>query len=77
MQDFLTFVDANGQLNGHSANSSRPTHYFLSKFSTLQAPAPSCPLVQEQLSNLLLGSLTEHNVSAVGGNVPTALAITA
>ena len=35
MEDFLTFVDANSQPNGRSADSSGPTYYFISKFSTL------------------------------------------
>ena len=38
MNDFLTFVDQNSQPNGRSADSYGPTHYFLSKFTTIQTP---------------------------------------
>ena len=67
MQDFLTFVDANSQLNGHSANSSGSTHYFLSKFSTLQAPAPSYPPVQEQLSRSVVGEFNRAQLECGRG----------
>ena len=49
MDDFLAFVDANSQPNGRSAESSGPTYYFLSKFSTLQTPPSNCPNFQERL----------------------------
>ena len=38
LQDFLTFVDANSQPNGRSVGSYCPTHYFISKFMTIQMP---------------------------------------
>ena len=55
MEDFLTFVDANSQPNGRSADSSGPTFYFLPKFSTLQAPLPDSPQFQERMSRSLIG----------------------
>ena len=42
LNDFLAFVDANSQPNGRSADSSGPTHYFVSQFATVQAPDPKC-----------------------------------
>ena len=55
MEDFLSFVDSNSQPNGRSADSSGPTYYFLSKFSTLQAPTPNSPHFQEHLSRSVIG----------------------
>ena len=46
MDDFLA---ANSQPNGPSAESSGPTYYFLSNFSTLQTPPSNCPNFQERL----------------------------
>ncbi len=48
LNDFLAFVDANSQPNGRSADSSGPTHYFVSNFSTIQAPKPGCSHYQER-----------------------------
>lgn len=49
LNDFLAFVDANSQPNGRSADSSSPTHYFVSNFAAVQAPKPGCPHYQERL----------------------------
>ena len=40
LKDLLTFVDANSQPNGKNAVyiSYCPTHYFLTKFTTIQIP---------------------------------------
>jgi len=37
-EDFLNFVDCNVQPNGRSVDSSGPTHYFVSTFTTIQVP---------------------------------------
>lgn len=55
MEDFLSFIDANSQSNGRSADSSGPTHYFLPKFTTLQMPAKNCPHYEERLARSLIG----------------------
>ena len=39
LEDFLTFMDANSEPNGCSDN---PTHYFVSKFSSVQISIPGC-----------------------------------
>ena len=38
MNDFISFVDANSQPNGRSAESHGPIPYFISKFATIQTP---------------------------------------
>ena len=55
MESFLTFVDANSQPNGRSADSSGPTFYFLPKFSSLQMPAKDCPQYQERVTQSVVG----------------------
>lgn len=37
-EDFLNFVDCNVQPNGRSVDSSGPTRYFVSTFTTIQVP---------------------------------------
>ena len=54
MEDFLY---VNSQPNGRSADSSGPTYYLLSKFTTLQAPAPTSPQFQEHLSRSVVGEI--------------------
>ena len=46
LEDFLAFMNANSEPNGCSDN---PTHYFMSKFSTVQAPKPGCSQYQQCL----------------------------
>ena len=76
MEDFLNFVDVNSQPNGRSADSRGPTYYFLSKFTTLQAPAPSSPQFQERLSRSVVGEFNRaQRELGRGENVLMALAI--
>lgn len=55
MDDFLAFVDMNSQPNGRSADSSGPTFYFLSKFTTIQTPKPGCPNYEGRLTRSVVG----------------------
>ena len=55
LNDFLAFVDANSQPNGRSGDSSGPTHYFVSKFATVQAPKPGCHHYEERLKRSVVG----------------------
>ena len=55
LNDFLAVVDANSQPNGRSGDSSGPTHYFISKFATVQAPKPDCSCYQERLKRSVVG----------------------
>ena len=50
MDDFLTFVDQNSKQNGRSADSMGPTHYFVPKSTTIQAPKPGTRHYEEHLS---------------------------
>lgn len=52
---FLEFVDINTQPNGRSADSSGPTHYFLPKFTTIQAPKPGVSHYAERLARSVVG----------------------
>ena len=56
LEDFLAFVDANSEPNGHSDN---PTHYFVSKFSTVKAPKPGCSQYQQRLKMSIVGDTEE------------------
>ena len=47
--EFLIFVDANNQPNGGSADSSQPTHYFVSGFTTIQTPKKNVANYDERL----------------------------
>ena len=53
--DFLTFVDANSQPSGRSADSSSATHFFLPKFRTIQTPKKGVANYQERLLQSLVG----------------------
>ena len=55
MEDFLQFVDMNSQPNGRSADSTGPTVYFLSKFTTIQAPKAGVGHYEERLSRSVVG----------------------
>ena len=46
-EKFLEFVDNNTQPNGRSADSTEPTHYFLPKFTTIQAPKTDVTLMKK------------------------------
>jgi len=50
MEDFFSFVDANSQPNGRSADLSGPINYFMLKFTTLQMPAKNCPHYEERVA---------------------------
>ena len=56
MADFLKFLDANSQPNGRSADSQCPTHYFISKFSTLPIPKSDFPTMVSECEGLWWGS---------------------
>ena len=47
MDAFLSLTDANSQPNGRSADSHGPTHYFISKFRTIQIPKKDVANYQE------------------------------
>ncbi len=55
MEKFLEFVDMNTQPNGRSADSSGPTHFFLPKFATIQAPKSKVSHYQERLARSVVG----------------------
>ena len=59
MDDFLSFVDAVSQPNGRSENSHGPTHYFLSKFTTIQMPKKNVTNYQEKLMRSVVGEFKE------------------
>ena len=48
-------MDMNTQPNGRSADSSGPTHYFLPKFTTIQAPKPGVSHYAERLVRSVVG----------------------
>ena len=54
-KEFLEFVDVNSQPNGRSADSTGPTFYFLSKFSTIQMPKNTVAHYEERLSRSVVG----------------------
>ena len=53
--DFLTFVDANSQPNGRSADSTSATHFFLPKFRTIQTPKKGVSSYDERVQQSLVG----------------------
>ena len=63
-KDFLAFVDANSQPNGRSADSTGPTYYFLSKFSTIQAPKPGVSNYEHSLQRSLVGEFNRAQAEA-------------
>ena len=67
MNDFLAFVDANSQPNGCSGDSSGPTHYFLSKFATVQAPKPGCSHYRDRLMRSVIGEFNRTQREAGRG----------
>ena len=64
LEDFLTFVDTNSEPNGRSDN---PTHYFVSKFSTVQAPKPGCSQYQQRLKRSIVGEFNHTQREAGRG----------
>ena len=64
LEDFLAFVDANSEPNGRSDD---PTHYFVSKFSTVQAPKPGCSHYQERLKRSVVGEFNRTQREAGRG----------
>ena len=65
MNDFLSFVDTNSQPNGRSADSTGPTSYFISKFSTIQTPKPSVKHYNDRLTRSVVGEF--NRVQAENG----------
>ena len=63
-EDFLAFVDANSQPNGRSADSTGPTYYFLSKFSTIQAPKHGDSNYEHSLQRSLVGEFNRAQAEA-------------
>jgi hypothetical protein len=55
LKDFLTFVDTNSQPNGRTTESYCPTHYFLSKFTTIQTPKTTVKNYDQRCSTSLAG----------------------
>ena len=68
LQDFLTFVDANSQPNGRSMGSYCPTHYFISKFTTIQTPKQTVKNYDQRCTTSLAG---EFNRIQQEQNKPT------
>ena len=63
-EDFLAFVDMNSQPNGRSADSTGATYYFLSKFSTIQAPKPGVSHFEHSLRRSLVGEFNRTQAEA-------------
>ena len=63
-EDFLAFVDVNSQPNGRSADSTGPTYYFLSKFSTIQAPKHGVSNYEHSLQRSLVGEFNRTQAEA-------------
>lgn len=55
MNDFLDFADNNSQPNGRTADSSGPTHYFVSKLSTVQTPKKDVSNYTERVWRSVVG----------------------
>ena len=55
MNDFISFVDANSQPNGRSAESHGPTSYFISKFATIQTPKKNVCDYEERVQRSVVG----------------------
>ena len=55
MDNFLKFVDLNSQPNVRSADSHGPTHYFLSKFATIQTPKKDVANYSERVQRSVVG----------------------
>ena len=62
LDDFLTFVDTNSQPNGRSDDSSGPTRYFLSKFSSIQTPKKDLPQYEEKLARSVVAEFNRSQV---------------
>ena len=62
MEYFLQFVDCNSQPNGRSADSSGPTLYFISKFTTIQIPKKDVHNYSERLSRSVVGEFNRVHV---------------
>jgi len=54
-EDFLNFVDCNVQPNSRSADSSGPTHYFVSAFITIQVPKKGVANFEERKARSVVG----------------------
>ena len=54
----------NSQPNGRSADSTGPTYYFLSKFSTIQAPKPGVSHFEHSLRRSLVGEFNRTQAEA-------------
>lgn len=55
MNDFISFVDANSQPNGRSAELHGPTSYFISKFATIQTPKKNVCDYEEHVQRSVVG----------------------
>lgn len=64
MEKFLEFVDNNTQPNGRSADSTGPTHYFLPKFTTIQAPKSSVSHYDERLARSVVGEFNRVQIES-------------
>ena len=64
LEDFLAFIDANSEPNGCSDN---PTHYFVSKFSSVQVPIPGCSQYQQRLKRSIIGEFNHTQREAGRG----------
>ena len=63
-EDFIEFVDMNSQPNGRSQDSSGPTYYFLSKFTTIQTPKPESPNYEQCLRSSVVGEFNRSQREA-------------
>lgn len=54
-QDFLTFVDANSQPNGRSVGCYCSSHYFISKYTTIQTPKRTAKNYNHRCTTSLAG----------------------
>ena len=55
LKDFLTFIDTNSQPNGRTTESYCPTHYFLSKFTTIQISKTTAKNYDHRCATSLVG----------------------
>ena len=62
--DFLNFVDCNCQPNGRAAESHGPTHYFISKFTTIQTPKPGVSNYVQRLKRSVVGEFNRAQRAA-------------
>ena len=59
MEDFLAFVDNNSQPNSRADESHGPTHYFITKFATIQSSQKDVCHYDDSLYRSVVGELNK------------------